>query len=86
LSSFTRIRPADAICSIRALVRQRAAKVRDQAQALNRIQTALSQMDIQLANVISDISGVTGMRILRAIIVGERDPQKLARMIDRRFT
>ena len=78
-------RPSDAICSIRALVRQRANKVRDQAQTLNRIQKALVQMNIQLANVISDISGVTGMRILRAIIAGERDPQKLAGMIDRRI-
>lgn len=78
-------RPSDSICSIRALVRQRANKVRDQAQALNRIQKVLTQMNIQLANVISDISGVTGMRILRAIISGERDPQKLAGMIDRRI-
>lgn len=78
-------RPADAICSIRALVRQRAIRVRDQAQALNRMQKALSQMNIQLANVISDISGVTGMRILRAIIAGERNPEKLASMIDRRI-
>ena len=78
-------RPADAICSVRALVRQRATKVRDQAQALNRLQKALSQMNIQLANVISDISGVTGMRILRAIIDGERDPQTLAQLMDRRI-
>lgn len=78
-------RPADTICSMRALVRQRATKVRDQAQALNRIQKALSQMNIQLANVISDISGVTGMKILRAIIAGERNPQTLAVMIDRRI-
>ncbi|QHG68124.2 IS110 family transposase [Pseudomonas putida] len=78
-------RPSESICTLRALVRQRANKVRDQAQALNRIQKALTQMNIQLANVISDISGVTGMRILRAIIDGERDPQILAGMIDRRI-
>jgi len=70
-------RPADMICSVRALVRQRAIKVRDQSQALNRMQKALTQMNIQLANVISEISGVTGMRILRAIIAGERDPNTL---------
>lgn len=78
-------RPADAICSIRALVRQRATRVRDQAQALNRMQKALTQMNVQIANVISDISGVTGMRILRAIIAGERDPQILAGLTDRRI-
>jgi transposase len=78
-------RPADAICSLRSLVRQRANRVRDQAQTLNRMQKALSQMNIQLANVISDISGVTGMKILRAIIAGERCPEKLASMRDGRI-
>lgn len=78
-------RPSDAICSMRSLVRQRANKVRDQAQTLNRIQKALTQMNIQLANVISNIAGVTGMKILRAIIDGERDPQKLAAFRDRRI-
>ncbi|KIY37572.1 transposase, partial [Pseudomonas sp. 10-1B] len=73
-------RPADEVCSLRALVRQRVTKVRDQAKALNRIQKALTQMNIQLANVISDISGVTGMKILRAILEGERNPEKLAQL------
>jgi hypothetical protein len=70
---------------MRSLVRQRSNKVRDQAKTLNRIQKALSQMNIQLANVISNIAGVTGMKILRAIIDGERDPQKLAAFRDRRI-
>lgn len=78
-------RPADDICSLRALVRQRATKVRDQAKALNRIQKALTQMNIQLANVISDISGVTGMKILRAILKGERNPVTLAQFRDARI-
>ncbi|WP_285348283.1 IS110 family transposase [Pseudomonas sp. ME-P-057] len=78
-------RPSDATCSMRSIVRQRANKVRDQAQALNRMQKALSQMNIQLANVISNIAGVTGMKILRAIIEGERDPRKLAAYRDRRI-
>ncbi|MBI6856100.1 IS110 family transposase [Pseudomonas cichorii] len=73
-------RPADLICSLRSLVRQRATRVRDQSQTLNRIQKALSQMNIQLANVISDIAGVTGMKIIRAIIAGERNPQRLAEL------
>ena len=78
-------RPSDAICSMRSMVRQRANKVRDKAQALNRIQKALSQMNIQLANVISNIAGMTGMKIVRAIIDGEHDPQKLAAFRDRRI-
>ncbi|MBK4997688.1 IS110 family transposase [Pseudomonas sp. S37] len=78
-------RPDDLTCCVRSLVRQRASKVKDQAQTLNRIQKALSQMNIQLANVISDISGVTGMKILRAIVGGERDPVQLAEFTDRRI-
>ncbi|WP_284286586.1 IS110 family transposase, partial [Pseudomonas plecoglossicida] len=78
-------RPSDPTCCVRSLVRQRAFKVKDQAQTLNRMQKALSQMNIQLANVISDISGVTGMRILRAITAGERDPVRLAELTDARI-
>lgn len=78
-------RPADEICSMRSLVRQRANKVGDQAKSINRMQKALSQMNIHLANVISDITGVTGMKILKAIDQGERDPQVLAALRDRRI-
>ncbi|WP_339493258.1 IS110 family transposase, partial [Pseudomonas sp. EA_15y_Pfl2_R67] len=78
-------RPADGICSMRSLVRQRAMKVRDQAKTINRMQKALTQMNIQLANVISNIAGVTGMKIIKAIIDGERDPQVLANLRDGRI-
>ena len=44
------------------------------------MQKALTQMNIQLANVISDLSGMTGQLIVRAIIAGERDPRKLAEL------
>lgn len=44
------------------------------------MQKALTQMNIQLANVISDLSRVTGQMIMRAIVVGERDPRKLAEL------
>lgn len=44
------------------------------------MQKALTQMNLQLANVISDLSGVTGQAIVRAIVAGERDPQKLAEL------
>ena len=78
-------RPADQICSLRSLVRQRMNKVRDQAKTINRMQKALTQMNIQLANVISDVTGVTGLKILRAIVQGERDPEKLAAFRDGRI-
>ena len=78
-------RPDDLTCVARSLFRQRSHKVRDQAKTLNRIQKALAQMNIQLANVISDISGVTGMKILRAINKGERDPYVLASLSDPRI-
>ncbi|WP_122574630.1 IS110 family transposase, partial [Pseudomonas viridiflava] len=77
-------RPSDEVCSLRSLVRQRANKVRDQAKSLNRMQKALVQMNIQLAQVISNIAGVTGMSILRAIVEGERSPDVLARLRDKR--
>ncbi len=49
------------------------------------MQKALTQMNVQLANVISDLSGVTGQRIVRAILAGERDPAKLADLRDWRI-
>ncbi|WP_053213217.1 IS110 family transposase [Pseudomonas sp. Q12-87] len=78
-------RPSDEICSMRSLVRQRANKVCDQAKSINRMQKALSQMNIQLAQVISDITGVTGLKILRAIVQGERSPEKLSALRDGRI-
>jgi transposase len=73
-------RPSDAICVLRSLWRQRAQLLRDQARRVQHVQKALTQMNIQLANVISDVVGVTGQKILRAIIAGERDRQVLAQM------
>lgn len=71
-------RPAEAVCVVRALWRQRTTLVRDQARQVQHMQKALTQMNIQLANVISDVVGETGQRILRAIIAGERDSKALA--------
>jgi transposase len=56
-----------------------------QSQHVQHMQKALTQMNIQLANVISDVVGDTGQRIVRSIIAGERDPQKLASMRDGRI-
>lgn len=73
-------RPADAVCILRSLWRQRAMLLRDQGRHVQHMQKALTQMNIQLANVISDVAGETGQKILRAIVAGERDDEVLAAM------
>jgi transposase len=72
-------RPKEQILEMRTLMRQRATLVEYAACHLQHMQKSLSQMNIQLANVISDIGGVTGMKIIRAIVAGERNPEVLAR-------
>jgi hypothetical protein len=49
------------------------------------MQKALTQMNVQLANVITDVSGLTGQAIIRAMLAGERDPRKLAELSDPRI-
>jgi transposase len=71
-------RPEDEVCALRAVSRQRDSLIREQAQQVQRLQKTLTQMNIQLTNVISDITGATGLAIIRAIVAGERDPQVLA--------
>ena len=73
-------RPQDQICVLRSYLRQRESMVRDCNSLVQRMQKALTQMNIQLHRVLSDITGVSGMNILRAIIAGERDTLKLAQM------
>lgn len=73
-------RPADQICVLRSLNRQRSMLLRLQARHIQHMQKALVQMNIQLANVISDVVGETGQKILRAIVAGERNPYVLAGM------
>jgi len=70
--------PVSEIRGLRTYWRQRGEHVRGAATCIQRMQKALTQMNVQLANVISDISGLTGQAILRAIVAGERDPRKLA--------
>ena len=72
--------PPSKIRILRTYWRQRAQHVSGAATCVQRMQKALTQMNIQLANVISDLSGVTGQMIVRAIIAGERDPWKLAQL------
>ena len=78
-------RPADPVCSLRSVVRQRANKVKEQSRCIAHMQKALTQMNIQLDNVVSDLMGKTGTDILRAIVKGERDPYKLAALRDKRL-
>jgi transposase len=73
-------RPADEVCTLRAYVRQRSTLVRSAASYIQRMQKALTQMNLQLHNVVADISGTTGMRIIKAILGGERNPDALAAM------
>lgn len=77
-------RPADEVCTLRAYVRQRSSLVRSAASYIQRMQKALTQMNLLLHNVVTDITGATGMRIIKAILSGERDPEALASMRDPR--
>lgn len=77
-------RPADEVCTLRAYVRQRSSLVRSAASYIQRMQKALTQMNLLLHNVVTDITGATGMRIIKAILDGERNPETLATMRDGR--
>jgi transposase len=73
-------RPAEAICVLRSYLRYRDSLVRDAHTQIHRMQKALQQMNVQLHHVLSDITGTSGMAILRAIVAGERDPVRLAQL------
>lgn len=73
-------RPADEVCVLRALYRQRGTLLRSQARHVQHMQKALAQMNLQLTNVLADVVGETGQKILRAIVAGERDGHVLAAM------
>jgi transposase len=78
-------RPPEEIRLVRRMWRLRDRWVEEAGRAIQQMQKALTSMNVQLANAISDISGVTGMAIIRAIVEGERDPWKLAKLRDRRI-
>ena len=75
-------RPDDATCRLRTLVRHRANLVSSGAEHILHMQKALTQMNIQLHHVVSHLTGDTGLRILKAILNGERDPAKLVELRD----
>jgi len=75
---FGSFRPADQICVLRSYIRQRESLIEDAARHTQRMQKALTQMNLHLHQVISDITGLSGLKILKAIIAGERNPETLA--------
>ena len=77
-------RPGEAVCMLRTLVRDKANLVAERGDWLRRMQKSLDQMNVRVHRAVSDIDGVTGMAILRAIAEGERDAQKLAQLRDPR--
>ena len=77
--------PTAEIRVARTYWRQRAEHVRGASRCIQRMQKILTQMNVQLANVISDLSGLTGQTIVRAILAGERDPKKLAELSHRQI-
>jgi transposase len=78
-------RPTEQICVLRALSRQRDMLLNAPGRHVQHMQKALTQTNVQLANVIADIVGKTGQAIIRAMVAGERDPVKLAQIRDRRI-
>lgn len=78
-------RPEDQVCAVRAIVRHRRQLVEMAAQHVQHIHKALTQMNLQIHHVISDITGTTGLAILDAIVAGERNPGELAKLRDPRI-
>ena len=73
-------RPEDQICAVRAVMRHRGELVEMAAQHVLHMQKALTQMNVQLHHVISDLTGLTGMAIVDAILGGEREPEQLVKL------
>lgn len=76
--------PLDHIRQLRTYMRERENTIRDRSRYVLRMQKALVQMNLMLVNVVNDVTGKTGMGIIKAIIAGERDPKALAAMRDGR--
>lgn len=77
-------RPEAKICVLRSYMRQRQMLISNASRHIQQMQKALTQMNLKLHQVLSDLSGQTGMRIVRAILQGERDRLKLAALKDPR--
>jgi transposase len=79
-SSF---RPQGELVALRTLLRHRAQLLEHRSPHIQHMQKALLQMNVQLSQALSDVTGETGLAIIRAIVCGERDPQELAALRDR---
>src|SRR6266536_2754006 len=77
-------RPPDEVCVLRSYLRQREMLTQSASMHIQHMQKALQQMNLLLHNVVSDITGVTGMKIIKAILAGERDARALAANRDER--
>ncbi|MCL4222808.1 MAG: IS110 family transposase [Phycisphaerales bacterium] len=78
-------RPHDQMCELRELNRLRTRLLREQGRSVQHMHKALTLMNVQLTNAISDVAGVTGQKIVRAIVEGMRDPEELASYRDARI-
>jgi transposase len=77
-------RPPDEVCVLRGYMRQREMLVQSSVMHIQHMQKALQQMNLLLHNVVTDITGTTGMKVIKSIIAGERDPHVLAEHRDYR--
>jgi transposase len=75
-------RPADELCVLRSYLRQREMLTQSSSMHIQHMQKAMQQMNLLLHNVVSDITGVTGMKIIKSILAGERNPDVLAQHRD----
>jgi len=78
-------RPKQAVCAVRSILRHRESLIQIATIHVQHLQKALDQMNLQLHHVISDITGVSGIAIIEAILNGERDPVVLSKMCDKRI-
>lgn len=76
-------RPADEVCVLRSYLRQRQGHIADAGRSIQHMQKALQQMNVKLTEAVSDITGATGTRIIKAILGGMHDPKLLAKFRDK---
>ena len=76
--------PSEELRAVRTYMRHRAELIEQRAAHIQHMQKALHEMNLRLSPTVKDITGVTGLAIIRAILAGERDPFKLAQLRDRR--
>jgi len=76
--------PEPATQAMRGLLRTRKQLVREQASHIQRVQKVLEEANIKLASVLTDVMGLSGRAVLKALIEGETDPDQLVKLIDRR--